>query len=112
ENMPLNGRNVLALTELLPGVADANIPIIETVGRAGPTFSVSGSPTNQNNIELDGTRMVELFINLGTNLPNPDSIQEFRVLTNSFDAEYGRASGGVLLAVTKAGTNQLHGSLF
>jgi hypothetical protein len=102
QDMPLNGRNVLALTQLLPGVGYANLPIIETVGRAGPPLSVSGSRMNQNNIELDGTSMIEQFLNLGTNLPSPDSIQEFRVLTNTFDAQYGRASGGVLLAITKS----------
>jgi hypothetical protein len=56
--------------------------------------------------------MTEQFYNLGVNLPSPDALQEFRVLTNTFSAEYGRASGGVCLAVTKSGTDEFHGSLF
>lgn len=111
EEMPLNGRNVLALTQLVPGVGYTYFPIIEVGARGGPNFTVSGSPMNENNVELDGTTMVEQLINVSINLPNPDSLQEFRVLTDSYDAEYGRASGSVLLAVTKSGTNQFHGSL-
>ncbi|MBI4166108.1 MAG: TonB-dependent receptor [Acidobacteria bacterium] len=112
QDMPLNGRNVLALTQLLPGVGIATFETVTTTARGGPTVTVSGSRANQNNIELDGTSMVEQMYNLGINLPSPDAIEEFRVLTNTYDAQYGRASGSVLLGVTKSGTNKFHGALF
>lgn len=112
ENIPLNGRNVLSLAQLLPGVGTANIPTTVTFSRSGPTISVSGSRTNQNNIMLDGTTLIGAMGNVAQNLPSPDALQEFRLLTNTFSAEYGRAAGGVFLAVTKSGTNELHGSLW
>src|SRR6202789_2242848 len=54
----------------------------------------------------------DIFINAPAIQPSPDSIQEFRVITNTFDAEYGRNSGSVVNVVTKSGTNDLHGSLY
>jgi hypothetical protein len=111
-NIPMNGRNVLSLAQLLPGVGTGNIPTTVTFSRSGPTLSVSGSRTNQNNIMLDGTTMIGAMGNVAQNLPSPDALQEFRLLTNTFSAEYGRAAGGVFLAVTKSGTNEVHGSLW
>ena len=111
-SIPLNGRNVLALAQLLPGVGTGNLPTAYTFSRSGPTISISGSRTNQNNIMLDGTTLIGAMGNVGQNLPSPDTLQEFRVLTNTFSAEYGRAAGGVFLAVTKSGTNEVHGSLW
>ena len=112
ENIPLNGRNVLALVQLLPGVGQASIPTVVTFSRSGPTFTVSGSRANANNVQLDGTALVGAMGNVAQNLPSPDSLQEFRVFTNTYSAEYGRASGAVLLAVTKSGTNDVHGGLW
>jgi hypothetical protein len=112
EAMPLNGRNLLLLTQLLPGVGTANFDTQTISARSGPTVTVSGSRNSQNNILLDGTSMTEQMYNLGIDLPSPDALEEFRVLTNTYSAEYGRATGGVFLAVTKSGTNQFHGSLF
>jgi hypothetical protein len=62
-----------------------------------------------NNFSVNGGDANDLFANLPTVQPSPDSIQEFRVLTNTFDAEYGRNSGSVVNVVTKSGTNDLHG---
>jgi hypothetical protein len=111
-SIPLNGRNVLALAQLLPGVGTANLPTAYTFSRSGPTISISGSRTNENNIMLDGTTLIGAMGNVGQNLPSPDTLQEFRVLTNTYAAEYGRAAGGVFLAITKSGTNEVHGSLW
>jgi hypothetical protein len=111
-DMPLNGRNLLALAQLQPGVGLASFRAVTAARNTGPTVVVSGSRSNQNNIRLDGTDMISNWENYGTNLPSPDNIQEFRVLTNTYDAQYGKASGGVLLAVTNSGTNEFHGSLF
>lgn len=120
EAMPLNGRNLFWLTQLLPGVGmgasatavDSGFDTVTTTARSGATFNASGARGQQNNIQLDGTWMVEAMYNYGVDLPSPDAIQEFRALTNTFNAEYGRSAGGIFLAVTKSGTNQFHGSLF
>jgi Carboxypeptidase regulatory-like domain/TonB dependent receptor len=117
QNLPLNGRNVLSLAQLLPGVGGggpnvAPLATDVTFGRGGPGISVSGGRVDENTYLLDGTSIFDAIELLGENLPSPDALQEFRVLTNSFDAEYGQAGGGVFLAVTKSGTNQLHGTLF
>src|SRR5262245_6498324 len=111
--IPLNGRNVLSLTQLLPGVGIArNVAAAQPNGRDGATVTVSGNRDTENNYLMDGTSMLTNMYNRGTNLANPDALQEFRVLTNTMAAEYGRAAGGVFLAVSKSGTNELHGSLF
>src|SRR5262249_49161395 len=81
-------------------------------GVPGVTMSVSGNREEQNSILLDGTSMNTPWQNVGTNLPNPDAIQEFRVFTSTFSADFGRSSGGVFVAVTKSGSNEIHGSLY
>jgi len=60
-------------------------------------------------MQLDGTTITDALSNSTQNLPTTDALSEFRVLTDSYGAEYGRAGGGVILAVTKSGTNQFHG---
>ena len=74
--------------------------------------SVNGGRGRSNNFSVNGGDANDLFANLPTVQPSPDSIAEFRVLTNTFDAEYGRNSGSVVNVVTKSGTNQWHGNLF
>jgi len=110
DSLPLNGRNALGLMETLPGVAVANAPTTVTWARNGPSFSISGSRTNAANIMLDGTTLTDAISDTSQNLPSVDALQEFRVLTDSYSAEYGRAAGSVILAVTKSGTNNFHGS--
>lgn len=110
-DLPINGRNVVALLETLPGVADVNAPETFTaLDGAGPTLSVAGSRPNQNLFLLDGANNNSLFRNTGLNFPPPDALQEMKVLTNSFNAEYGRNGGAVINVSTKSGTNQFHGS--
>ncbi len=109
EDLPLNGRNAADLLGLLPGVADVSAPVYQTSARGGPSYSVSGSRTDFGNMRLDGTTITDALANSNQNLPNPDALSEFRVLTDSYGAEYGRAGGGVILVVTKSGTNQFHG---
>lgn len=100
--MPLNGRNVLDLALGQPGVVPA-------AGGAG--FRVNGGRGVENNITLDGANNNEVAIGsvVGV-LPRPDSVQEFRLLTSNFDAEFGRNSGSVVNIVTKSGTNSFHGN--
>jgi hypothetical protein len=109
EDLPLNGRNAANLLGLLPGVADVSAPVYQTSARGGPSYSISGSRTDFGNMQLDGTAITDALSNSNQNLPTPDALAEFRVLTDSYGAEYGRAGGGVILAVTKSGSNQFHG---
>ena len=74
--------------------------------------SVNGGRGRSNNFNVNGGDANDQFANLPTVQPSPDSIQEFRVLTNTFDAEYGRNSGSVVNVVTKSGTNQFHGNVY
>jgi hypothetical protein len=109
EGLPLNGRNAADLLATLPGVADVSAPVYQTGARGGPSYSIAGSRTDFGNMQLDGTTITDALSNSNQNLPTPDALAEFRVLTDSYGAEYGRAGGGVILAVTKSGTNQFHG---
>ncbi|MBM3758323.1 MAG: TonB-dependent receptor, partial [Acidobacteria bacterium] len=111
-SLPLNGRNVLALATILPGVGRTSFPTTQTFSRTGPSVNVSGGRENDNNIMLDGTTMTTSLLKTAQNLPSPDALGEFRVLTNTYSAEYGRAAGGVFLAVSKSGTNNFHGALW
>jgi len=112
-NLPLNGRNFTFLAQLTAGV---NVGQQETRGlNASGDFSANGNRPSQNNYLLDGIDNnidVVDFLN-GTAfvvLPAVDAIQEFKVQTNNYSAEIGRAGGAVLNATIKSGTNQLHGT--
>ena len=106
-NLPLNGRNVLDLALLQPGVSETN----PDDGSAG-TFSVGGGRSDSVTFLLDGGLNNDLLGNGVVLNPNPDAIAEFRILTSNYTAEYGRNGAGVISVVTKSGTNQIHGSAF
>jgi len=121
--LPLNGRSYLDLLGLQAGVAPDGS---QTIGGNSGTGqrAVSGYITNAGNVSVNGQReTANAFLvnggdvsegrNLGAGLvPNLDSVEEFRLITNSFDAEYGKFSGAVMNAVTKSGTNSFHGDAF
>jgi outer membrane receptor protein involved in Fe transport len=109
-DLPINGRNIISLAGLLPGVAQISAPQTFTGDRSGPTVSVSGSRQNENLFLFDGAEFNAVFRNTGLNYPPPDALQEVKVLTNTFTAEYGRNAGAVFNVITKSGSNQLHGS--
>lgn len=109
EALPLNGRNPLQLQALLPGVVSAGN--VEHVGGLGG-YAVNGGIAGSNNYYLDGGSFVDPYFNAPQYFPNPDALQEFTIQTNSSSAEYGRNRSAVIAAVTRSGTNQLHGSLF
>ena len=119
-DLPLNGRNVFTLALLTAGVY-ASRPTSST-GGIGEAFHVqgrfiaNGGRESSNAILLDGVSVNSNGIAEGrqfaTGVPSADGIQEFRVQTNGFSAEYGRTGGGVLTLVTKSGTNDVHGSMF
>ena len=114
-NLPLNGRNFTFLAQLAAGV---NTPQADTRGNAASgAFAANGSRPAQNNYLLDGidnnSDTVD-FLN-GTNyvvLPPVDAVEEFKVQTSDFSAEYGRSGAAVLNATIKSGTNELHGAVW
>jgi hypothetical protein len=85
---------------------------VVTQGRSGPAITVAGGRDTQNEFRFDGTSHKNLTQNSALNLPSPDALQEFKIMTGSYSAEYGRNSGGVFVAVTRAGSNELHGSVW
>src|SRR5262245_34704439 len=108
--LPIDGRNIISLAVILPGVSDVAAPQTFTGDRSGPTVSVSGSRGNANQFLFDGAPFNALFRNTGQNYPPPDALREVQLLTNSYSAEYGRNSGAIFNVVTKSGTNQIRGS--
>jgi hypothetical protein len=119
-DLPLNGRNVYALAALTPGVfgfrpAGGNGGVgegFESIGR----FTVNGGRDSSNAIMMDGVPVTmnsnTANMNANSAVPSVEGVEEFRIQTNSYSAEYGRSGGGVLTIATKSGTNELHGSLF
>lgn len=123
ENLPLVERNVYALLDLTPGVQSNNNGVV-TASAATSNLSL-GFPEQRTLINGGtdgGTGSVNYFLDGGTNmtnlrntgniLPSPDAIQEFRVQTNAYNAEYGRFANGIVNVITKSGTNKFRGSLY
>jgi hypothetical protein len=110
--LPLSGRDVVALTALLPGVSDVYAPQSTTNACASITMDVNGGRQNMFAEYLDAALMQEQVFGKGLLFPPPDAIQEFRMLLNDYAPEYGRNNGASLSAVTKTGTNQLHGTAY
>jgi hypothetical protein len=122
--VPLNGRSFTDLLSLQPGVAPVTSITSETVQDVGATVLSPSGDLNPGTISINGQREfansflvngsdVEEDVNMGAAvIPNLDSIDEFRILTNNFDAEYGEFSGGQINVVTKSGSNAFHGDLF
>ncbi len=110
--LPLNQRDAYQLLQLQPGVqSQLGNDLFYGSDRPG-VVTVNGGRGRANNYSVNGGEANDLFVNLPAVEPSPDSIEEFRVITNSFDAEYGRNSGAVVNVVTKSGTNQFHGSTY
>ncbi len=106
-DLPLNGRNVLSLALLQPGVSENN----SGDGGAG-TFNIGGGRADSVTFLLDGGLNNNLLSNRVVFNPNPDTVAEFRILTSNYTAEYGRNGGGIISVVTKSGTNDFSGSVF
>ena len=106
-NLPLNGRNVLDLALLQPGVTEADPDYV-----GAGTFSIAGGRPDSVTFLLDGGINNNLLDNSVVLNPNPDTIGEFRILTSNYTAEYGRNAAGVISVVTKSGTNEFHGTGF
>ena len=111
-DLPLNGRNVMSLSELVPGVLSVLAPESLSSARAGPMMNTNGGRQNMNLYTFDGSFFNNPSRNTGMNFPPPDAVQEFRLLTSNFDAEFGRNSGSQATVVARAGTNELHGDVW
>ncbi len=113
--LPLNTRDTYQFLQLQPGVqaqlGNGNGSLFYGSQDTG-SVSVNGGRTRANNFSVNGGDANDQFVNLPTIQPSPDSVEEFRVITNTFDAEYGRNSGSVVNVITKSGTNGFHGDLF
>ena len=122
-SVPLNGRSYIDLLALQPGVSPYNTNDTGTpglndrsidgmVGQSSGNQSVNGQRETSNGFMVNGSNVEEGKNNGAAIVPNLDSISEFRIITNNFDAEYGNYSGGQVNVVTKSGTNSIHGSGF
>ena len=116
-SLPLNGRSYIDLLGLQAGVIPVSSgasPHDRNVSGNGDTgqVSVNGQRETSNSFMVNGGDVEESVQNGASIVPTLDSIEEFRLLTNSFNAEYGRFSGAIVNVVTKSGSNQVHGSLF
>jgi Carboxypeptidase regulatory-like domain/TonB dependent receptor len=106
-DLPLLDRDTLQL-----GLLQAGVFAPDPDDGSGNPFSVSGQRSESLTFLLDGGNNTDF---LGNNIvvsPNPDAVEEFKILTNNYDAQYGRTSGGIVNQITKSGTNAFHGDLF
>ena len=115
--LPLQGRRPERLVYLAAGTVDLGRNACRICGHGGvypgqETAGVNGAGLYQVNFQLDGTSHNDTYLNSGLPFPNPDSVQEFNLQSSNFSAEYGNAAGGVVNIVTRAGTNEFHGSWF
>ncbi|MGQ0541766.1 MAG: carboxypeptidase regulatory-like domain-containing protein, partial [Blastocatellia bacterium] len=121
--LPLNGRNVLELARLTPGVTQGipsgfatgvsgNAETYRGRNTGGAALSVNGQRTQANNFLLDGVDNNESLVNTINVFPSAEAVQEFRVQTSVATAEFGRGGGGIINSVVKSGRNQFYGSAF
>lgn len=113
--MPLNGRTFTALLKLSPGAytgSSANLANSPYSMRGDVNISVNGSSAQNNSYLVDGMVNRNLWLSTLIMVPTVDSIQEVRMLTSNYSAEYGAAAGAITIVQTKSGTNQLHGSAY
>jgi len=114
-DLPLNGRNYADLILLQPGVSqDKNVNFVGGMG--GTWYSSNGAPVRSNNMLLDGAVLQNLYGTTSASVTGTtlgvEGIREYRVVTNSFSAEYGLTMGSQMVIVSKGGANDFHGSLF
>jgi hypothetical protein len=119
--MPLNGRNPLALVGLAPGVVPQGTPSSGNSSGGNPVganpfalgdFQVGGGMAGQSQILIDGVPTNGAYLNVVTVIPTQDAIEEFKVQTNNLGPEYGRFAGGVINLSTRSGSNSFHGSAY
>jgi len=119
--LPLNGRNPIALVELSPGVVPQGPPSAGNSSLSNPVganpfgagdFQIGGGQAGQNAILLDGVPTNGSYLNVVTVIPTQDALQEFKVQTNNMGPEFGRFAGGIINFTTKSGSNSWHGETY
>jgi hypothetical protein len=115
--IPLNGRSYIDLMGLQAGVIPVSFDSSQhdrlvSGNQSAGQVSVNGQRESANSFMVNGADVEESVQNGASIVPTLDSIEEFRLLTNSFNAEYGRFSGAIVNVVTKSGTNEIHGSVY
>jgi hypothetical protein len=114
--LPLNGRAYADLSKLVPGVRQSLNGVVNNPPREA-SYNINGLTSQSNNFELDGIdnngyqEANQGFSNEAM-IPSPDAIQEFKVQTDNYSAEYGRAGGAIINATTRSGTNEFHGGIY
>jgi Carboxypeptidase regulatory-like domain len=115
QELPLNGRNVLNLVSLSPGVVPQGSSDGNLTGKnvfAAGNYQIGGGTANQSATFYDGVPVNITYGNITALVPSQDSVQEFRVQTSNNTAEYGRYTGGVINMASRAGTNDFHGGVY
>lgn len=110
EGLPINGRNFLSFTVITPGVTTDRTPQQGSSATSGLSFG--GQRARSNNIMVDGLDNNDPIVGAVRATFSQEAVREFQVLTNSYSAEFGKASAGIVNIVTKSGTNELHGNSF
>ena len=115
--LPLNGRNFMQLATLTPGVITSRGTAKDFTGGFGGTqLAIGGARPEQTGYLMDGTNIADISDKAPSSMAGVmlgvDTVREFNVMTHGYNAEFGRAAGGVMSAVTKSGSNQIHGSVF
>ena len=109
-SLPLFDRDAQKLALMVPGVVESNTGASGAAG--GYSRLINGGLIGRDAFLVDGANIVNHVYGTNPYNPNPDTLAEFKVLTNSFSAEYGDTGGGVMVATTKSGTNEFHGDLY
>jgi Carboxypeptidase regulatory-like domain/TonB-dependent Receptor Plug Domain len=110
-DIALKGRDFFALLQTIPGVVDTTASRDTSSNTAGAGIFINGNRDNQKNVSVDGITAMDTHSNGSLSFePNMDAIAEVKILTNNYQAEYGRNSGGAIAAIIKSGTRDFHGS--
>src|SRR5262249_52481446 len=112
--LPINGRNFLSFTLLTPGVVEENPAVTNSVLPQLPTSRLifAGQNGRSNNVTIDGVDNSDIAGNGVRPTISQEAVQEFQINHNSYNAEFGRASGGTINIISKGGTNTLRGNIF
>ena len=111
-DLALNGRNITDLFKTIPGVMAGGTITSSTVQNVVGSFNINGTRSNQHEYTVDGVTNLNLGNNTGALVRiNPDALEEVKILTSNYQAEYGRAGGGFIALTTRSGTNEYRGGL-
>jgi hypothetical protein len=111
-DIALNGRNVVDLMKTIPGVIAGGTVTSSTVNNVVGGFNINGTRSLQHDYTVDGVTNLNLGNNTGALVSvNPDALEDVKVMTSNYQAEYGRSGGGVVALTTRGGTNEYHGGL-